>query len=527
MAFMNIIPLSVALELSIITLVAYTLSLTIYRLYFSPLAKFPGPKLAAATWWYEFYYDVVLRGQYIFHIKELHERYGPIIRISPYEIHIYTPSFYDEVYAVSNRKRDRWAWSTRPGGFGLSIGGTNAHDLHRMRRGALAPYFSKANIRRLQYAIDEKVMQLVGRLVESKTHGEPFKLNHAFAAFTNDIAMEYSFGRNDNRLAHKEYDPTFHDNFVAGVGQINLLRHMFWLEKVAKLVPEWLLAKVSSVVAMFWAEKQAITEQIQQILNGANKDHLDKEHPTIYHEILGSKLPDQEKSLDRLAQEAQITIGAGTLATAWTLSVGCFHLLTPECTPILMKLRAELLTILPDPDGKIDLVILERMPYLTACVKEALRMGNGTSTRLQRIAPEETLIFPDPQTGKEWAIPAGTPVSLSSLLIHRDESIFQEARKFRPERWLENPGLDRYLLTFSKGSRQCLGMHLAYAEMYLTMARVFRAFGTKELEAAGVKSDFGNIELFETTERDVICVADLMVPAVWEGSQGVRIKVTA
>lgn len=205
--------------------------------------------------------------------------------------------------------------------------------------------------------------------------------------------------------------------------------------------------------------------------------------------------------------------------------MGCFHLLSPASTPTLKKLREELLTVLPEPDGNIDLVTLERMPYLTACVKEALRMGNGTSTRLQRIAPDETLVFQDPQTGKEWTIPAGTPVSLSSLLIHRDEGIFPEAKKFWPERWLESPGLDRYLLTFSKGSRQCLGMHLAYAEMYLTMARVFRAFGTKELEAVGVRSDFGNIELFETTERDVICVADLMVPAVWEGSEGVRIRV--
>jgi ornithine cyclodeaminase/alanine dehydrogenase-like protein (mu-crystallin family) len=39
--------------------------------YFGPLAKFPGPKLAAATLWYEFYYDVILKGRYSFKIKEL------------------------------------------------------------------------------------------------------------------------------------------------------------------------------------------------------------------------------------------------------------------------------------------------------------------------------------------------------------------------------------------------------------------------------------------------------------------------
>ncbi|KAK5633632.1 hypothetical protein RRF57_009346 [Xylaria bambusicola] len=47
-----------------------------YRLYLSPLARFPGPKLAAATGWYEFYYDYWLNGQYIFVIEQMHKRYG-------------------------------------------------------------------------------------------------------------------------------------------------------------------------------------------------------------------------------------------------------------------------------------------------------------------------------------------------------------------------------------------------------------------------------------------------------------------
>jgi hypothetical protein len=52
---------------------------SLYQAYFSPLAKFPGPKLAAFTFWYEFYHDVVLGGQYVFKIKELHEQYGNVI----------------------------------------------------------------------------------------------------------------------------------------------------------------------------------------------------------------------------------------------------------------------------------------------------------------------------------------------------------------------------------------------------------------------------------------------------------------
>lgn len=48
----------------------------IRRLYFHPLAHIPGPKLAALTWWYEFYFDVIQPGQYVFHIQELHKQYG-------------------------------------------------------------------------------------------------------------------------------------------------------------------------------------------------------------------------------------------------------------------------------------------------------------------------------------------------------------------------------------------------------------------------------------------------------------------
>ena len=54
----------------------YLVALGTYRLYFDPIAKFPGPKLAALTLWYEFYYDVVKRGQYTFEIEKMHKRYG-------------------------------------------------------------------------------------------------------------------------------------------------------------------------------------------------------------------------------------------------------------------------------------------------------------------------------------------------------------------------------------------------------------------------------------------------------------------
>jgi hypothetical protein len=60
----------------VVALITWTASVLIYRLYFSPISKFPGPKLAAATLWYEFYYNIIKGGMYMWEIQKMHEKYG-------------------------------------------------------------------------------------------------------------------------------------------------------------------------------------------------------------------------------------------------------------------------------------------------------------------------------------------------------------------------------------------------------------------------------------------------------------------
>jgi hypothetical protein len=58
--------------------ILYSIGLVVYRLFLHPVAKFPGPKLAAASFWYEFYYDVVRRGRYFKEIEKMHAQYGEL-----------------------------------------------------------------------------------------------------------------------------------------------------------------------------------------------------------------------------------------------------------------------------------------------------------------------------------------------------------------------------------------------------------------------------------------------------------------
>ena len=57
-------------------MLCWIIFVSVWRLYFSPLARFPGPKLAALTLWYECYYDCILGGQFSWEIQRMHDVYG-------------------------------------------------------------------------------------------------------------------------------------------------------------------------------------------------------------------------------------------------------------------------------------------------------------------------------------------------------------------------------------------------------------------------------------------------------------------
>ena len=85
---------------------------------------------------------------------------------------------------------------------------------------------------------------------------------------------------------------------------------------------------------------------------------------TVFHSLLDSSLPPEEKSVERLWQEAQVIIGAGTDTTANTLAVTTFHLLNnPKKNT---KLRKELETAFPDRHVPLKLTAVEQLPYLVS-----------------------------------------------------------------------------------------------------------------------------------------------------------------
>ena len=135
-----------------------------------------------------------------------------------------------------------------------------------------------------------------------------------------------------------------------------------------------------------------------------------------------------------------------------------------------------------------------------------MRIGYGVSQRLQRVFPDKTIVY------QNTAVPTMTPISMSAPLIHDNPSLFPEPKTFTPERFLEKPELKRYLMTFARGSRQCAGLNLAYAELYLGLAAVFRPGGVR-------------LRFWETDVTDVETVHDFLNTSPRLDSKGIRVVV--
>lgn len=175
---------------------AYLITLGIYRIFFSSISHIPGPKLAALTYYYQSWYDVYPhQGRFLWKCKELHGRHGPIVRIGPNEVHVHCPEIYVDMYGSHKNRRNKaasWFWMIGTGEFGDgSVFATLPDDLHRRRRSALSPYFSKQMVQKLEPRVHEKVLLLKDRILELAREG-PVELTNAMSGLTLGRAVPLS-----------------------------------------------------------------------------------------------------------------------------------------------------------------------------------------------------------------------------------------------------------------------------------------------------------------------------------------------
>ncbi|KUJ19996.1 putative cytochrome P450 [Mollisia scopiformis] len=493
-------------------LLIYGILLAIYRLVFSPLAGFPGPRIAAISGWYEVYYDVVQSGQYFYKISDLHDKYGPIVRINPWELTIRDGDFHSTLY-VGGSVRHSQIFPPSRAGVGIDGSHTSSedHDLHRIRRKPLDPFFSRKAVQSYESMIIDELQLLDGRLQGMRGTGKTVNMEHVYAAVAGDLVGSITLVDSLSLIMDPEFSPDWHTTVCRFFRQIAVFTHFTFLLGWIKLIPISILLRLYSGAAGFKAFRQLAIDKIEdakRTLKLSKKEGAEGRMPeTLIQHLLKSDMPESDKATERLASEFVAILAGGTMSIARGLSTIIYFLLADA--ELEARLRGSLKEVMGGyPERIPKLAELEKIPYLYACVREGLRISHGTMRRLPRVFPDVDLQF------KQWTIPKGIPVGMSAFMMHTDANIYPEPFKFKPERWLEDcdPFMNRNYVPFSKGSRNCPGMNLAYAEMYLALAIMFRPNGPR-------------MALYKTDETDVIPVHDYFLAMPRGDSKGMRVTI--
>ena len=244
---------------------------------------------------------------------------------------------------------------------------------------------------------------------------------------------------------------------------------------------------------------QDINSEIKQILSEGNRKASDSNRSVLcaLRDYQGLDTPSELPI--RLEHEGTILVLAGTESPANTMAISMFYMI--KYLEIMHRLREELFELGPEP----SVAQLGSLPYLNAVIQEGNRLSFGIPGRVPRVAPEETLRY------KDHVIPPGTPVCMTTLSIHSDPNLFPDPWSFKPDRWLGEAGKhhQKYLNSFGRGTRKCLGMNLANPEMFLGLC-------------ATVMYDF---ELYKIDVDDVEFKYDFQVAQPRLDPKGVRARV--
>ncbi|KAL2221097.1 cytochrome P450 phenylacetate 2-hydroxylase [Thermoascus aurantiacus ATCC 26904] len=188
--------------------------------------------------------------------------------------------------------------------------------------------------------------------------------------------------------------------------------------------------------------------------------------------ITGNILKDPEAKLN----EAEIKsicltmVSAGLDTVPGNLIMGIAYLSSPHGQEIQQRAYDEIMKVYPDGDAWEKCLVEEKVPYITALVKEVLRYWTVIPICLPRVSTKDI-------PWKDAVIPAGTTFFMNAYAADYDEEHFKDPYTFNPDRYLDVPdgsGTPHY--AFGAGSRMCVGSHLANRELYTAFLRLISAF---------------------------------------------------
>jgi cytochrome P450 len=308
------------------------------------------------------------------------------------------------------------------------------------------------------------------RMIQPAFHREKLQgLNHIITTAIDDSLTNFPVGE------AVDICPTMH-----AMALNILIRSLFNIPLPAETVDEimqlfediqqFLMDDATGVSRLFYfvTRKDKIVRKksvrLREIIRGIVRQRREKqeENSDLLGMLMNSTYEDTGERMceDQIVDEILILIFAGHETTANTLSWLLYLLASNEL--VLQKLTTSLSAT--SPDG----VLVNE--YLRATINEGMRLYPA-AWMTERVAIE------DDKSG-EYYFPKGTIIISYLFGLHRDQRFWKNASAFRPERFIDDPGLTRskHYYPFGAGPRMCVGNNFAMVEMSFFLFSLFKQF---------------------------------------------------
>jgi len=463
----------------VLTLVSAFVLQAAYKRYSSPLRRYPGPFVASFSRLWKVKSTASGR-THLDHI-DLHRKYGPVVRIAPNEVSIASPEAARTLLSAGKRFFKTPFYGVFPPPENPDIFTETREDVHATKKRVANVPYSMAAMQQLSPFINDTIEVLFKKIDEHiDSHRGVFDLGAYLHYFAFDVLGEVAFSRSFGFLAEgrdvdnaiKTIDKSQTYNGI--VGQVPELDYLLRRNPLWQFIP-WLSTKNALITRM------ALEEM-------ARRQPFDKDNAGLLRtgdgrrDLMASLIQGHLKDPERFREGdvfavAHGAIFAGSDSTASTMQSFFWHIL--DSAPVYQSIVREMETSVKDgvipATGNISWSEAQNLPYLQACLKEAMRVRPAVGLNITRLVPPEGAEL----DGHKF--PGGASIAVNGWVLHRDREVFgADADLFRPERWLEDEEnakkMERYMFQFGGGSHLCIGRNLALLEINKVVPRLLREF---------------------------------------------------
>ncbi|KAG8528961.1 uncharacterized protein KY384_006650 [Bacidia gigantensis] len=356
----------------------YAAARCLYLLYFHPLSKFPGPKVAAVSnVWYAYHW---FSGRYPWAIECVLRKYGDIVRIAPNELVFFTPKAVLDIYSPHHKNLEVFI-KTDFQNRGKHLGGIVWEEdptRHREVSKKISPAFSARSIKALEPIMHEYMDYFVVKM--EKFGSKPTGVG--LVEWTNWLAMDEAADMAWSEKLHQMRDQrnSVHLDVLLGFNAFTTVMQVF--KRFPLLHPfQYLAAPVAKLKVLSAMEAAVRDGVMKRIERRAKTEHVD-----LFDYVLpaNSPVPTDAHELTHTGALAQQMMFAnyGPMAD-WFYGTLLFLIEEPEYLHILSKEIRDSFQSYHD----ITPSALASLPHLNACLQESLRLLPSNNTGLPRLSP--------------------------------------------------------------------------------------------------------------------------------------------